>query len=61
MGSKPTNYRGLALDAGEAAYSGGNKFVIGGYDGIPTMLAGDTPIEYETIVDKITWGQTGYK
>ncbi|NBU65292.1 MAG: FAD-dependent oxidoreductase, partial [Chloroflexia bacterium] len=49
----------IGYDAGEAAYSGGNKFVIGGYDGIPTMLAADTPIEYHTVVDKITWGADG--
>ncbi len=51
----------LGYDAGEAAYSGGNQFVIGGYDGIPTMLAGDTPIEYETIVDKISWNRNGVR
>ena len=51
----------LGYDAGEAAYSGGNQFVIGGYDGIPTMLAGDTPIEYETIVDKISWNADGIR
>ena len=49
----------IGYDAAEAAYSGGNQFVIGGYDGIPTMLAGDTPIEYETIVDKIRWNNDG--
>jgi monoamine oxidase len=51
----------IGYDAGEAAYSGGNQFVIGGYDGIPTMLAGDTSIEYETIVDKISWGADGVR
>jgi len=51
----------IGYDSGEAAYSGGNKFVIGGYDGIPTMLAGDTPIEYETVVDKISWDKNGVR
>ena len=51
----------LGYDSGEAAYSGGNQFVIGGYDGIPTMLAGDTPIEYETVVDKISWDKNGVR
>lgn len=49
----------IGYDAGEAAYSGGNQFVIGGYDGIPIMLAGDTAIAYETVVDKITWNTDG--
>jgi monoamine oxidase len=51
----------IGFDAGEAAYSGVNKFVIGGYDGIPTMLAADTPIEYETVVDKISWDKNGVR
>lgn len=48
-----------AYDAGDDAYSGGNKFVVGGYDKIPALLATDIPIEYNVVVDKITWGNSG--
>jgi monoamine oxidase len=59
FGAEADKLSWTGYDAGEAAYSGGNQFVIGGYDGIPTMLAGDTPIEYETIVDTISWNNNG--
>ena len=61
FGAEADKLSWLGYDAGEAAYSGGNQFVIGGYDGIPTMLAGDTPIEYETVVDKISWDKNGVR
>jgi len=48
-----------AYDAGSDAYSGGNKFVVGGYDKIPTMLATNIPIEYNVVVNTIAWGNNG--
>lgn len=48
-----------AYDAGDGAYSGGNKFVVGGYDNIPKLLAENLTIEYGVVVNKITWGTNG--
>ncbi|MFM7679063.1 MAG: flavin monoamine oxidase family protein, partial [Roseiflexaceae bacterium] len=48
-----------AYDAGDDAYSGGNKFVVGGYDNIPKLLAENLTIEYGVVVNKITWGNNG--
>ena len=48
-----------AFDEGEDAYSGGDKFLVGGYDNIPTLLANGLAIEYGVAVNKITWGNSG--
>ncbi len=48
-----------AYDSGNDLYSGGNKFVVGGYDGIPALLAKNVPIELGIIIDQIAWSPSG--
>ena len=48
-----------AYDAGNDLYSGGSKFVVGGYDGIPALLAKNVPIEMGIIIDQIAWSASG--
>ncbi len=48
-----------AYDAGDELYSGGSKFVVGGYDGIPALLAKNVPIELGIVIDQITWSTSG--
>ncbi len=48
-----------AYDAGNDLYSGGSRFVVGGYDGIPALLAKNVPIEMGIIIDQIAWSTSG--
>lgn len=44
---------------GEEAYDGDDRFVVGGYDRIPAMLADGVPIALNTVVERVQWNADG--